>query len=73
VEQIGIVLTTGCTVIPAVLAGFRQLTGSDNRKCQGPIVVREMQPGNHTRRHDWGVDIITNWPFTAHIQHSLNE
>jgi hypothetical protein len=49
------VLLTGYTVTSVIHAGFRQLLGPDHRKCEGPIVTREMGPGNHTSRHDWDV------------------
>jgi hypothetical protein len=46
---------TRCTVTPAIHAGFRQLPGPDHRNCEGPIAMREMRLGNHTRRHDQNV------------------
>jgi hypothetical protein len=38
--------------------GFRQLPRPYHRKCEGSTVKREIQPGNHTRRHDWDVVAI---------------
>jgi hypothetical protein len=37
---------------PCALLRQRSMLVLDHRKCGGPIVTREMQPGNHTRRHD---------------------
>jgi hypothetical protein len=46
------VLTTACTVMLVIRAGFRHLSEPDHRKYEDSIVTRVMQPDNHIRRHD---------------------
>jgi hypothetical protein len=68
--------TTMCTVTPAIRVGFKWLLGPDHRKSTGPTVMKEMQPGNDTRRHDQMLhllDVLINQPFRAHIQYSYSE
>jgi hypothetical protein len=41
-NEISVVLLTGCSVTPGNLDGFRQRLGAEHRKCEGPIAMRGM-------------------------------